>query len=220
MKKTKRQRKQPKFDVVRAGRRFVRIPRQRPIDADHPDYYAGHATVTFKMDTSRLRKEFGLDDGWDLITVDTSDRKVYRAGDASTWQSVTCIFEQRVSGPKRAMEILARGGELNQVWTNLIDNAIDALNGEGEIRLITRAENQFVMIEVADNGPGIAPETLPRLFEPFFTTKGVGTGTGLGLDITYRIIQQHNGSIDVQSRPGHTRFIIRLPIGTTHPTGA
>jgi signal transduction histidine kinase len=116
--------------------------------------------------------------------------------------------------------ILARGGELNQVWTNLIDNAIDALNGEGEIRLITRAENQFVMIEVADNGPGIAPETLPRLFEPFFTTKGVGTGTGLGLDITYRIIQQHNGSIDVQSRPGHTRFIIRLPIGTTHPTGA
>lgn len=111
MKKTKRRRKQPKFDVVRAGRRFVRIPRQRPIDADHPDYYAGHVTVTFKMDTSRLRKEFGLDDGWDLISVDTSDRKLYRAGDASTWQSITCIFEQRVSGPNRAMEILAGGKE-------------------------------------------------------------------------------------------------------------
>jgi signal transduction histidine kinase len=110
--------------------------------------------------------------------------------------------------------ILAHGGELNQVWTNLIDNAIDALNGEGTIRVITRQENRFAMVEIADNGPGIPPEIQPRLFEPFFTTKGVGAGTGLGLDITYRIIQQHNGSIEVQSQPGYTRFIVRLPIGT------
>jgi signal transduction histidine kinase len=110
--------------------------------------------------------------------------------------------------------ILARGGDLNQVWTNLIDNAIDALNDEGTIWVITRYENRFVMVEIADNGPGIPPEIQPHLFEPFFTTKGVGVGTGLGLDITYRIIQQHSGTVEVQSKPGHTRFIIRLPVGT------
>jgi signal transduction histidine kinase len=111
--------------------------------------------------------------------------------------------------------ILARGGDLNQVWTNLIDNAIDALDGSGRgtIWIITRYENNFAMVEIADNGPGIPSEIQPHLFEPFFTTKEVGAGTGLGLDITYRIIQQHNGTIEVQSQPGHTRFIVRLPIG-------
>lgn len=107
--------------------------------------------------------------------------------------------------------IQARGGELNQVWTNLIDNAIDAMHGEGEITVITRAADHFVMVEIADNGPGIPPEVMPRLFEPFFTTKEVGVGTGLGLDISYRIIQQHHGTIEVQSQPGRTRFIVRLP---------
>lgn len=107
--------------------------------------------------------------------------------------------------------LLGRGSELNQVWTNLIDNAIDALAGQGTIWLITRAENNFLMIEVADSGPGIAADVLPHLFEPFFTTKEVGAGTGLGLDISYRIVQQHQGTITVDSRPGHTRFIVRLP---------
>jgi C4-dicarboxylate-specific signal transduction histidine kinase len=106
----------------------------------------------------------------------------------------------------------ARAGELNQVWTNMIDNAIDALDGNGTIRLITRCEHDFVMVEVADDGPGIPPEVQSRLFEPFFTTKEEGKGTGLGLDISYRIIQEHNGSIEVQSQPGQTRFIIRLPV--------
>lgn len=109
--------------------------------------------------------------------------------------------------------VLARGGELNQVWTNLIDNAIDALGGDGEIMLITRGENDFVMVEVADNGPGIPPEILGRIYDPFFTTKGVGAGTGMGLDISYQITRQHNGTIEVQSQPGHTRFIVRLPVG-------
>jgi signal transduction histidine kinase len=108
--------------------------------------------------------------------------------------------------------LAARGDELNQVWTNLLDNAIDALQGKGTIRLITRCENDFVMVEVTDDGPGIPPEIQPHIFEPFFTTKDVGTGMGLGLDITYRIVQQHNGTIEVQSRPGLTRFIVRLPI--------
>lgn len=108
--------------------------------------------------------------------------------------------------------IQARGGELNQVWTNLIDNAVDAMHGQGRLTVITRAENDFVMVEIADNGPGIPPEIVPRLFEPFFTTKAVGVGTGLGLDISYRVIQQHHGTIEVQSQPGLTCFIIRLPI--------
>jgi signal transduction histidine kinase len=109
--------------------------------------------------------------------------------------------------------LLGRGGELNQVWTNLIDNAIDAMHGQGRLRLITRRENDYAMIEINDNGTGIPPEVQPRLFEPFFTTKPVGQGTGLGLDVSYRIIQQHQGSIEVQSRPGETRFIVRLPVG-------
>jgi signal transduction histidine kinase len=110
--------------------------------------------------------------------------------------------------------ILGKGGELNQVWTNLIDNAVDAMQGEGELKLITRCENSYVMVEVTDNGPGIPPEVESRLFEPFFTTKEVGAGTGLGLDIAYRIIKQHHGTIEVWSKPGETRFIVRLPIKT------
>ena len=108
--------------------------------------------------------------------------------------------------------IAARGSELNQVWTNLIDNAVDAMNGNGTLALITRYENNFVMVEITDTGPGVPAHVLPHIFEPFFTTKEVGKGTGLGLDITYRIIQQHRGTIEVQSKPGQTRFIVRLPL--------
>jgi signal transduction histidine kinase len=111
-------------------------------------------------------------------------------------------------------QLLGRGGELNQVWTNLIANAIEAMNNSGTLRLITRCEHEFIMVEVADSGPGIPPEVQPRIFEPFFTTKGVGQGTGLGLDISYRIVKQHNGSIELQSQPGSTRFIVRLPVST------
>ncbi|WP_129675108.1 ATP-binding protein [Candidatus Chloroploca sp. Khr17] len=111
--------------------------------------------------------------------------------------------------------LMGRGGELNQVWTNLIVNAADALKGSGTIKIITRCEHNFAMVEVADDGPGIPPDVLPRIFEPFFTTKGVGTGTGLGLDISYRIITQHNGTIEVQSQPGATRFIVRLPVSAS-----
>ena len=106
----------------------------------------------------------------------------------------------------------ARGSELNQVWTSLIDNAVDAMKGNGTLWLITRNENDYVMVEVADSGSGIPDDMLPHIFEPFFTTKGVGAGVGLGLDMVYRIVTQHGGSIDVQSRPGHTRFIVRVPV--------
>lgn len=109
-------------------------------------------------------------------------------------------------------KIMGRGGELNQVWTNIIANAIEAMEYKGNLRLATRCEHDFVMVEIADNGPGISPENQARIFEPFFTTKGVGKGTGLGLDISYRVIKQHNGTIEVQSQPGNTRFIVRLPV--------
>jgi signal transduction histidine kinase len=104
------------------------------------------------------------------------------------------------------------GSELNQVWTNLIDNAIDSMNGQGELRVRTYREDDCVVIEIADNGPGISPEVQPHIFEPFFTTKGVGEGTGLGLDTVQRIIRKHRGNIQVRSKPGDTRFQVRLPL--------
>lgn len=110
-------------------------------------------------------------------------------------------------------KIYAYGNELNQVWTNLIDNAIYAMKGHGEIRIRTTRENESVLVEIADNGSGIPPEIQPRIFEPFFTSKGVGEGTGLGLDITRRIVVgQHHGNIRFDSSPGDTRFQVRLPI--------
>jgi signal transduction histidine kinase len=108
--------------------------------------------------------------------------------------------------------IEAYGSELNQVWTNIIDNAIDAMQGKGELRLRTYQKDECVVVEITDNGPGIPPEILPRLFEPFFTTKPPGVGTGLGLHISYNIIQKHQGRITIDSKPGATTFRVSLPI--------
>jgi signal transduction histidine kinase len=114
--------------------------------------------------------------------------------------------------------ITAYGSELNQVWTNLIDNAIDAMNGTGHLRVRTAREGDRVLVEIADDGPGIPPEVQARIFEPFFTTKGVGEGTGLGLDIAHRVVvTRHHGDIRVVSEPGTTRFEIRLPIDPGAP---
>jgi signal transduction histidine kinase len=104
------------------------------------------------------------------------------------------------------------GSELNQVWTNLIDNAIDAMNGKGELRVRTYRDDGCVVVEIADNGPGISPEIRAHIFEPFFTTKGVGEGTGLGLDTVQRIVKKHRGNIQVNSKPGDTRFRVWLPL--------
>jgi signal transduction histidine kinase len=103
------------------------------------------------------------------------------------------------------------GSELNQVWTNIIDNAIDAMHGKGELRLRVYRQDNSVVVEIADNGPGIPPDVLPHIFEPFFTTKGVGEGTGLGLDTVQRIVKKHRGDIQVDSKPGDTRFQVWLP---------
>jgi signal transduction histidine kinase len=109
-------------------------------------------------------------------------------------------------------KIMAYGSELNQVWTNLIDNAADAMGENGKLRIRTARENDFIVVEIADNGPGIPSDVKSRIFEPFFTTKGVGEGTGLGLDFVYRIVTGMHGQVSVDSVPGDTRFSVRIPI--------
>jgi signal transduction histidine kinase len=113
-------------------------------------------------------------------------------------------------------QVEAHAGELNQVWTNLIDNAVDAMGGAGSLRLSTRADDHGVVVEIADTGPGMSDEVRGHAFEPFFTTKDVGKGTGLGLDISRRIVvERHGGDIAIDSRPGGTVLRVRLPVRST-----
>ena len=110
-------------------------------------------------------------------------------------------------------QIPAYAGELNQVWTNLIDNAVSAMGSSGVLTVRTGLDRDFVFVEFGDTGSGIPPELKERIFEPFFTTKPVGEGTGLGLDISWRIVvNKHHGDIAVESVPGDTRFRVRLPV--------
>jgi signal transduction histidine kinase len=111
--------------------------------------------------------------------------------------------------------ITALGSALNQVWTNLIDNAIDAMPDGGTLKVRTKREPVDVMIEVRDNGPGIPPEIQSHIFEPFFTTKAVGEGTGLGLDTSMRIVRKHHGNLRFETKPGDTCFQVRLPLGNS-----
>jgi signal transduction histidine kinase len=112
----------------------------------------------------------------------------------------------------------AQAGELNQVWTNLIDNAVDAMDGAGTLRVATRAEGDHVVVEIADTGPGMPPQVAARAFEAFYTTKDVGKGTGLGLDIARRIVEErHGGTITIDSHPGETVMRVRLPVRPPEP---
>lgn len=108
--------------------------------------------------------------------------------------------------------ICGYGSELNQVWTNLIDNALDAMDGKGELRIRTARELENAVVEIGDNGPGIPAAIQSKIFDPFFTTKKVGEGTGLGLDTAMRIVRKHHGAMELKSQPGVTRFRVRLPI--------
>ncbi|MGS0685623.1 sensor histidine kinase [Nakamurella sp. GG22] len=111
-------------------------------------------------------------------------------------------------------------GELNQVWTNLIDNAVHAMAGTGTLTLRTSADTDHVIVEISDTGTGMPPEVQARAFDPFYTTKGVGEGTGLGLDISRRIIvERHAGEISIESSPAGTTFLVRLPRRATHRQG-
>jgi signal transduction histidine kinase len=130
-------------------------------------------------------------------------------------KGVTVVRDYDRTLPK----VSARAGDLNQVWTNIVANAVEAMDGKGRLTIRTAQERDCVLVEIGDNGPGIPPDLQSRIFEPFFTTKDVGQGTGLGLDISYRIIvRRHHGDIRVQSQPGDTRFQVLLPI--EQPPGA
>ena len=123
--------------------------------------------------------------------------------------SVTVVKEYAPTLP----QIPAYAAELNQVWTNLIDNAVAAMDGHGTLTVRTRRDGDMALIEIGDTGPGVPEEIRSRIFEPFFTTKPVGEGTGLGLDISWRIVvKKHRGDLRVESEPGDTRFQVRIPI--------
>jgi signal transduction histidine kinase len=108
--------------------------------------------------------------------------------------------------------------EMNQVWTNLIDNAVSAMGGSGTLTIRTARDEDRVLVEIGDTGPGVPEEIRSRIFEPFFTTKPFGEGTGLGLDISWRIVvNKHHGDIRVESVPGDTRFQVRLPLVAASP---
>jgi signal transduction histidine kinase len=113
--------------------------------------------------------------------------------------------------------VVAHGSGLNQVWTNIIDNAVDATGGLGTITIRTRQAGKRVLVEIEDNGNGIPEEHLTRIFEPFYTTKPQGSGTGLGLDTAWRIVtEEHGGTIEVDSVPGRTAFRVYLPLAEHH----
>jgi signal transduction histidine kinase len=117
-------------------------------------------------------------------------------------------------------QVLAYGSELNQVWTNLIDNAVDAVEGRGEIALRTRAEDSWVVVEVEDNGPGIPEEVRSKVFTLFFTTKPLGEGSGQGLHISHNIVHRHGGTMDFRSQPGKTVFTVRIPVNFQETSSA
>ncbi|CCH87733.1 Sensor kinase, two-component system [Modestobacter italicus] len=121
---------------------------------------------------------------------------------------VTVVREHSAAVPR----IPALAAELNQVWTNLVDNALHALGGSGTLRVSSRVDGGDVVVEIADTGAGMSPETARHAFDPFFTTKGVGEGTGLGLDISRRIVDRHRGDIGIELRPGETVLRVRLPV--------
>ena len=124
-------------------------------------------------------------------------------------ETITVVREYAVDVPM----IEAYPGELNQVWTNLVDNAVDAMDGGGTLRLVTRHEGDAVVVEVVDSGAGMTPAVAARAFEAFYTTKDVDAGTGLGLDIARRIVvERHHGEITIDSRPGGTTMRVRLPV--------
>ena len=126
-------------------------------------------------------------------------------------KSVTVAVELEGNLP----HVRGYGGELNQIWGNLLDNALDAVPGGGRIEVIATREGQRVVVRIIDNGPGIAAQNINRIFDPFFTTKPMGQGMGLGLDIVRRLVRHNDGTIDVESTQGSTVFRVSVPIAET-----
>lgn len=152
------------------------------------------------------------------------DRAPYRWIDVHEGLEATLVMFGRKVGPDGGIDIIrdydrslpqipAYSAELNQVWTNIIDNAVDAMDGAGTLTVRTGRSGDRLLVEIGDTGPGIPPEVRKRIFEPFYTTKAVGKGTGLGLDVTYRVVvSRHHGDVVVTSEPGDTRFQVFLPL--------
>ena len=157
------------------------------------------------------------------------DRAPYQSADIHELLfSTLMMFGEKLGkdGPVRVVKELDKSlpelhcypGDLNQVWTNIIENAIQAMGGRGTLTSRTLREGEFVRVEICDDGPGIADEIIDRIFTPFFTTKAFGEGTGLGLDLAWRIVvEKHQGNLRVESRPGDTRFIVLLPLVAPAP---
>ncbi|MEU7887081.1 ATP-binding protein [Microbispora bryophytorum] len=192
--------------------------------------------LTYTVDTELLMCE--IDDAVNRISGLVAAAKQYSQLDRAPHQTVdvhdlldatlTMMQGKIPAGVRTVKEydrslppVPAFAAELNQVWTNLIDNALGAMDGTGTLTLGTRRKDGYLIVEVGDTGHGIPPEVRPRIFEPFFTTKPVGEGTGLGLDISYRIVvNKHHGDIRVDSRPGDTRFRVYLPVDQAAPQAA
>jgi signal transduction histidine kinase len=184
--------------------------------------------IAYAQETEQLMRD--IEDAGNRISSLITAAKQYSQMDRASHQwidvhdgiiSTLILFKHKIGEGIRIVkefdrtlpQIPAHPGELNQVWTNLIDNAVQAMNGQGTLTIRTGRENDCVLVEICDTGPGVPPELRQRVFEPFFTTKPVGEGTGLGLDISYRIVvNRHRGDLSLTSAPGDTRFQVRLPL--------
>jgi signal transduction histidine kinase len=193
-----------------------------------PKYLEGAVRwLMYTIDTESLMNE--IDDSVTRISTLVGAAKQYSQIDRAPYQIVdlrellksTLVM---MSGKLQGLEVVkdfdpelppipAYAAELNQVWTNIIDNAVSAMGGSGTLTLRTKKDGAYAVVEIGDTGPGIPPEIRRRIFEPFFTTKPIGEGTGLGLDISWRIVvKKHHGDLRVESHPGDTRFKIVLPL--------
>jgi signal transduction histidine kinase len=183
--------------------------------------------LNYTLETELLMNE--IEDSTTRISALVGAAKQYSQMDRAPFQildvhelldSTLVMLSRKIGGVRvvkdydRSLpQIPVYGAELNQVWTNLIDNALQAMDGSGTLTIRTCRVDDSVQVEIGDTGVGIPAENLSRIFEPFFTTKAVGEGTGLGLDISWRIVvNKHHGDLSVESQPGDTRFVVRLPV--------
>jgi signal transduction histidine kinase len=187
--------------------------------------------LAYTVDTENLVREIG--DATGRITALVAAAKQYSQLDRAPHQDIdvhegldaTLVMLARKLGDgievvkdydRELPAVPAYPAELNQVWTNLIDNAADAMHGQGTLTVRTARDGEFALVEIGDTGPGVPSEDARRIFEPFFTTKPVGQGTGLGLDVSWRVVvNRHHGDLQLHSRPGDTRFQVRLPLQET-----
>lgn len=184
--------------------------------------------LAYTVETENLLREIG--DATARITALVAAAKQYSQLDRAPYQDIdlhegldaTLVMLARKLGDgirivkdydRELPTVPAYPAELNQVWTNLIDNAADAMQGKGTLTVRTARDGEFALVEIGDTGSGVPPEVAKRIFEPFFTTKPVGQGTGLGLDVSWRVVvNRHHGDLQLQSQPGDTRFQVRLPL--------